>query len=212
MLLIGGNLIKKLVLFAILDKYSDWEVAYLSSLILYLGQEKYCIKTVSLTKESIKSLGGFTVLPDYDIESVPTDFEGLILVGGMSWRIKDANKIKPLIQIALDKKKILGAICDASVFLGTMGILNNVKHTSNDLNDLKQWAGQLYTGEKNYIMEQAVRDENIITANGTAALEFAREVLIALNVTTEKSIEEWYNFHKLGCYKAPMPNMIGIEK
>ncbi len=198
---------KKLVLFVILDKYSDWEVGYLSSLLLYLGKDEYSIKTVSLTKKSIQSLGGFTVLPDYDIESAPMDFEGLILIGGMSWRTEGANQIKPLIQVALDKKRVLGSICDASGFLGTMGILNHIKHTANDLDDLKQWGGKQYTGEKNFRREQAIRDNSIVTANGTAALEFTKEVLLALNITSEKSIQEWYNYHKVGYYEAPMPTL-----
>lgn len=86
-------------------------------------------------------------------------------------------------------------------------MLNNVNHTSNDLNDLKQWAGSAYTGEEKYIKKQAVSDKNIVTANGTAALEFAREVMLTLKIAEENKIIEWYNFHKLGCYNAPMPKM-----
>ncbi|KLU63769.1 putative protease YdeA [Desulfosporosinus acididurans] len=198
---------KKIVLFVILDKYADWEAAYLSSLILSLGQGEYSVKTVSLTTDIIQSIGGFTVLPDYDIQSAPTDFEGLILIGGMSWRNEAAQQVKPLVQNALNNRKVLGGICDASAFLGTIGVLNNVNHTSNDLNDLKQWAGDAYTGEEKYIMQQAVRDNNIITANGTASLEFAKEVTIALGVASENRILEFYNFHKLGYYEAPMPSM-----
>ncbi|KUO76044.1 MAG: DJ-1/PfpI family protein [Desulfosporosinus sp. BRH_c37] len=198
---------KKVVLFVILDKYADWEAAYLSSLILSLGQDEYSVKTVSLTKDIIQSIGGFTVLPDYDIQSAPTDFEGLILIGGMSWRNETAQQVKPLVQNALNNRKVLGGICDASAFLGTIGVLNNVSHTSNDLNDLKQWAGNAYTGEEKYIMQQAVRDNNIITANGTASLEFAKEVMIALGAAPENRILEFYNFHKLGYYEAPMPSM-----
>ena len=54
-------------------------------------------------------------------------------------------------------------------------------------------------------MKQAVCDKNIITANGTAPLEFAKEVLLALNTIPEQKITEWYNFHKLGCYTVPIP-------
>ena len=42
-------------------------------------------------------------------------------------------------------------------------------------------------------------------ANGTAALEFAREVLLALQVAPEPKITEWYDFHKKGYYGAPLP-------
>ena len=89
--------------------------------------------------------------------------------------------------------------------LGSVGALNGAKHTANDLNELKQYSA--YTNEQGFIHRQAVSDNSIITANGTATLEFAREVLRALSVATEEQIKGWYDFHKLGFYNAPMPKM-----
>lgn len=195
---------KKVLLFVILDKFSDWEYAYLSPLVLALGRDNYSVKTVSLTKEPVCSLGGFTVIPDYDIHSIPK-YEGLILIGGMSWRTDSARQVELLVNDALKNNKILAGICDAAAFLGTAGALNNVYHTGNDLSDLKKWAGNAYIGDEKYKMQQAVRDNNIITANGTATLEFTKEVLMALEVAPENVINEWYNFYKLGAYNAPMP-------
>ena len=114
---------------------------------------------------------------------------------------------RTLVEECCQKGKVLGGICDASAFLGTVGVLNGVLHTSNDMNALKQWAGSAYTGETKYIAKQAVRDKNIITANGTAPMEFAKEILLALNVASEEKVLEWYNFHKLGYYTASMPKM-----
>lgn len=198
---------KKTLLFVILQQYADWEAAYISSAISMLGQGEYEIKTVSLSKDPVMSIGGFSVLPDYNIESVPHDYEAVILIGGMAWRNKNARQVETLVQDCFQKEKVLGGICDASAFLGTLGILNNVIHTSNDLNDLKEWAGSAYAGEAKYIAKQAVRDKNIITANGTAPMEFAKEILLALKVSSEEKIVEWYNFHKLGFYVAPMPQI-----
>ena len=198
---------KKTILFVILQQYADWEAAYITSAINMLCQGQYDIKTVSLSKDFVQSIGVFKVLPDYDISSVPNDYEALILIGGMTWRNENSKQVKTLVEDCLQKGKILGGICDASAFLATIGALNEVNHTSNDLNDLKQWAGSIYTGEAKYISKQAVRDKNIITANGTATLEFAKEILFALNIASEKSITEWYNFHKLGVYTATMPSM-----
>ena len=45
-----------------------------------------------------------------------------------------------------------------------------------------------------------MRDQNIVTANGTAALEFAKEALLALDAAPEPLIQEWFAFHKLGYY------------
>lgn len=198
---------KKTILFFVLDKYSDWESAYVSCLINALGESEYAIKTFSLSKEPVKSLGGFTLIPDYDLATAPKDFEGLILIGGMSWRTESAKKVKPFVKIAFENKKILGGICDAAGFLATTGVLNNIRHTGNDLNDIKQWAGDSYSGEEKYILEPAICDKNIITANGTAPLEFALEVLKALKVAPEQKILEWYNFHRYGFYEAPMPEI-----
>ena len=198
---------KKTILFVILQQYADWEAAYITSAITMLGQGQYDIKTVSLSKDYVQSIGGFRVLPDYDIASVPKDYEALILIGGMTWRDRNAQQVRTLVEECCQKGKVLGGICDASAFLGTVGALNDVLHTSNDMNDLKQWEGSVYTGETKYIAKQSVRDKNIITANGTAPMEFAKEILLALNVASEEKVLEWYNFHKLGYYTASMPKM-----
>lgn len=195
----------KRILFFILDQYADWEIAYLSSAIHMLGKGQFITETVSLTKEPVNSIGMIHTLPDYSIDTMPEDFDALILIGGLSWRKESAEQVKVLVDHCMTQQKILGGICDASAFLGKSGALNHVKHTSNMLDDLKQWAGEAYTNEAQYILEPAVRDQNIITANGTAPLEFAKEVLLALKVASEKDILEWYEFHKHGLYEAPMP-------
>lgn len=68
----------------------------------------------------------------------------------MTWRNENTQQIKTLVDGCYKKGKLLCGICDASAFLGTVGVLNDVMHTSNDINDLKQWAGTIYTGETKY--------------------------------------------------------------
>ena len=66
---------KKVVLFFILNQFADWEAAYLSSALRSLGKDRYIVKTVSLTKDKVQSIGGFQILPDYDISSMPEEYE-----------------------------------------------------------------------------------------------------------------------------------------
>lgn len=197
---------KKEILFLLLDQWSDWEASYLSTGIQMLAGENYSIKTVAVNKKEVISIGGFKILCDYSLCSLPEEYEGLILIGGLSWRKEKYYNIEKIIDKCLKEKKILGAICDAVGFLGTIGILNNVKHTCNNLDDLKNWAGKIYSGENKFIPKMAVSDNGIITANGTASLEFAKEVLLSLKTISNESIEKWYQFHKLGCYIADLPN------
>jgi Putative intracellular protease/amidase len=193
---------KQEVIFVLLKEFADWEGAYIAT-SLNTGVKpgspiKYTVKTLSVNKEPITSIGGFKVLPDYGKNELPEDYAGLVLIGGMSWFSPETPQVVPLVEKAVKENKLVAGICNASVFLGMQGILNNVKHTSNGLDYIKQYAGGKYTGESNYINKQAVRDGNIVTANGTAALEFCREILYALEADTPENIEESYQFYTNG--------------
>lgn len=192
----------KEVIFVLLNGFADWEGAYVA-VCLNQGVKpgnpvRYQVKTLSLTKDPVVSIGGFRVLPDYTPEDLPEEYAGLVFIGGMSWFTSEAASLVPLVEKAVREKKLVAGICNASVFLGMHGFLNDVKHTSNTLAYLKQYAGEKYTGEAHYVCRQAVRDGNIVTANGTAALEFCREILYALQADTAEVIEESYGFYKNG--------------
>ena len=192
---------KEKVLFIILEQYADWEYAFLATALQGRIQDKtspYEVKTVSINRNPIQSIGGFTTIPDCGIEEMPTDYAAIILVGGMSWRTEDAKELAPIVKKAYAEGRIVGAICDATVFLGMNGLLNEKRHTSNTRDDLYSAAQGNYTGQENYLDEQAVRDGNLITANGTGYLEFTREVLSALNAYPDDYVESNYQYFKLG--------------
>ena len=196
---------KKEILFILLNDFADWEGAYIAP-NLNCGVEpgspsKYVVKTVAVTKEPVVSIGGFKVLPDYAIADIPADYAGLVLIGGMSWFTPQAECIVSLVREAIEKNKLVAGICNASVFLGMHGFLNHVNHTSNGVEYLKMYAGTNYTGESRYINEMAVRDGNIVTANGFAALEFSREILYALEADTPEKIEKSYRMNKTGVWE-----------
>lgn len=198
---------KKEVLFVLLNDFADWEGAYIAPALNY-GIEpgstnKYIVKTVSITKQPIVSSGGFKVLPDYDLETIPADYAGLVLIGGMRWLTPDAELLVPLVKTAIEKKKLVAGICNASVFLGMHGFLNGVNHTSNGIEYLKEYAGGNYTGELHYKNEGAVRDGNIVTTNGLCALEFSREILYLLEAYSPQKIEKNYRMYKTGVWEAP---------
>lgn len=193
---------KNEIIFVLLNDFADWEAAHLAVCVntgVKPGRPvKYVAKTLSLTKDPVVSIGGFRVLPDYDIHTLPEDYAGLVLVGGDNWFSPEAESIVPLVEKMIRDNKLVAGICNASVFLGKHGFLNQVKHTSNTLEYLKNMAGEKYTGDAHYIEKQAVCDGNIVTANGTAQLEFCREILYVLNADEPEIIEESYSFYKNG--------------
>lgn len=196
---------KKEILFVLLNDFADWEGSYIAPSLNYglepLSVSRYIVKTLSVTKEPVVSCGGFKVLPDYDINNTPDDYAGLVLIGGMRWFTPEAEFIVPLVKDAIENNKLVAGICNASVFLGMHGFLNTVKHTSNGLEYIKAYAGAAYKGECHYIDQAAVRDENIVTANGFSALEFSREILYALEADTPKKIEKSYRMNKIGIWE-----------
>ena len=78
--------------------------------------------------------------------------------------------------------------------------MNEIKHSGNTLEFMKSQAPH-YKGDKNFLEEQAVCDANIVTANGSGTLEFAREILTLLNAKSEQTITDWYNLNKFGFYQ-----------
>ena len=201
----------KEVIFVILEGFADWEGAYIAT-CLNQGVKpgnpiSYKVKTLSITKEPVSSIDRSSaasdvykrqVLPDYGLNDMPENYAGLVLIGGMNWFSPLGELIVPLVEKAVKENKLVAGICNASVFLGMHSFLNEVKHTSNTLDYLKQYAGDKYTGDSNYINKQAVRDGNIVTANGTGQLEFCKEILYALEADTTDAIEESYLFYKNG--------------
>lgn len=53
-----------------------------------------------------------------------------------------------------------------------------------------------YNSSDLYINQPSVSDNDIITANGIAFVEFAREVLGELGVYDEDTLKDWYDFFK----------------
>lgn len=193
----------KEILYILLPDYAAHELVYLSQAIAsdeYALKEnpKYVNKVVAPTMEPITSIGGFRTLPDYSFETVPEEYAALVLIGGFGWSTPVAERVTPIVRKAIEKGKIVGAVCNAASFMAKCGFLNTVKHTGNDPEQLKLWGGENYTNPDGYIHAQAVSDRNIVTANGSATLEFAKELLLLLENDTPERIEMYYQFNKQG--------------
>lgn len=121
-----------------------------------------------------------------------------MLIGGFGWSSAIAEHLVPIVRKAIEKGKIVGAICNAASWMAKHGFLNGIKHTGNGLEQLQLWGGNNYTNSDGYVNAQAVCDNNIVTANGSSTLEFAKELLLLLNNDTPERIEMYYQFNKQG--------------
>lgn len=193
----------KEILYILLDQYADHEIPFLAQGVTTdeVGPRKelkYVNKIVAATMEPVQSIGGFRMLPDYSFDTMPKDYAALVLIGGYGWQSKEANKLVSTVKDAVAKGRLVGAICNAASWMAMHGFLNEVQHTGNGLLALQQWAGENYTNTAGYKNEQAVRDGNIITANGTGQLEFACLMLKALENDSPEMIDRFQMFYQLG--------------
>ena len=201
-----NDIISNEILYILLPDYAAHEIVYLSQAIAsdefaLKENPKYVNKAVAPTMEPVKSIGGFRTLPDYSFETMPDDYAALVLIGGFGWSTPVAERVVPIVEKAVETGKIVGAICNAASFMAKHGFLNAVKHTGNGLEQLKRWGGENYTNPDGYIHAQAVSAGSMVTANGSATLEFAKELLTLLENDTPERIEMYYQFNKQGFCK-----------
>lgn len=189
---------KKIVIF-LFDGFSDWEIAYLTPQIK--KNEKFELVYFSKDGNPVSSMGGLQVLPDSSLEEITSaNIDLLILPGGTAWEKGDNKEIDQLTKEVFGSGKTVAAICAATAYLGQLGILNDLKHTSNDLNYLKSIAPK-YIGEANYENQLAITDRNVITANGIAPIEFAKEIFKKIALYDVANIEKWFQLFKNGVWE-----------
>ncbi|MDE5720576.1 MAG: DJ-1/PfpI family protein [Paramuribaculum sp.] len=191
------------ILYILLPDYAAHEAVYLTEAIAsdeFAMKEnpKYVNRVVAPTLEPVRSIGGFRTMPDYSFDTIPDDYAAVVLIGGYGWSTPVAERVVSIVRHAVESGHIVGAICNGASFLAKHGFLNSVRHTGNGLEQLKLWGGDNYVNADGYIHAQAVSDRKIVTANGSATLEFARELLQLLENDTPERIEMYYQFNKQG--------------
>jgi putative intracellular protease/amidase len=189
----------KKVLVFVTDGFADWEASYVTAEI-NKPETGYQVQTIAIDKDPKVSMGGFTVLPDFSLQGAPLEFEMLIIPGGTGWREEKNQQAKQLVDYCFEHDIPVAAICDATTFLGIHGYLDQLKHTGNSLPYLKEGAPD-YRGEENYIADQSVSDGCLITANGSGAVEFSRDILRKLGVLEGEELDRWYDIFKNGFIK-----------
>jgi putative intracellular protease/amidase len=179
---------KKTVLIFVFDGYADWEVALAMTGIRQ--SNSYLIKTIALDKAAIVSMAGLRIIPDLDffphsdLNDIDRDNTAMIILpGGLMWtNIKNSKiEIELLVQHCIDLDIPIAAIGDATIFLASQGILNNIPHTSNDKEKLR-CSALSYIGEELYRDLCCVEFHSVVTAGSGGHVEFAQTVFEVLNI------------------------------
>ena len=188
----------KIVYLYVLNTMADWEVgqaiAELNSQRFFAERKDWLVKTLSLAKEPVVTMGGIKIVPDFSADEVKTeDAVMLILPGADIWMDPTQAIVLDIAKRFLSAEIPVAAICGATIALAEAGMLDNVKHTSNGLPYLKMVCSN-YKGDQHYQNELAVTDKNLITAGSTSQVEFAYHILKKLEVFESNNLEYWYGY------------------
>jgi putative intracellular protease/amidase len=184
----------------ILDTLSDWETGNVLA-ELHTGRYlkdptlRYKVVLCGLTTDPVTTMGGLTLKPDILIADIrPKEGDLLILPGADTWLDPAQAPVMAKIGELLKAGVVIAAICGATLGLANAGLLDNRRHTSNDLMALKMFCPN-YKGEPVYVDEPAVTDANLITASGLAPVEFAFHIFKKLDVMTPATCDAWHGLY-----------------
>lgn len=191
----------KTILIYLPKSMADHELGFLLqglSMQKMMSEIKYGVKFVGVSKESVRTIAGMTVLPDCALSEITDDdIAVLVLPGADTWQDNEQEKVLRLAERMLNKGVIVAAICGAVLGLADMGLLDRRKHTTNALDFLTEMSKN-YNGKQYYVNELTVKDGNLVTANSAGSLLWARYILEGLNIFSPKTIEAWYNYFLTG--------------
>ncbi|GAB2494193.1 type 1 glutamine amidotransferase family protein [Nocardiopsis aegyptia] len=181
---------------AVYDDLADWEIGHAVSQIRSGDWQRqpgrYDVVTVGLTGAPVTTMGGLTVLPDITLTDLkPTASAMLILPGATGWDT-EPESLAPFASAAgifLDAGVPVAAICGATAGLAREGLLDHRDHTSA-VPEYLQATG--YAGADRYRHDLAVTDGDLITANPTAPVEFARQIFLRLDLHQPRIVDAWH--------------------
>ncbi|HRF46260.1 MAG TPA: DJ-1/PfpI family protein [Anaerolineales bacterium] len=192
---------KKTVVVYLGDGMADWEVGYavagLNSPQLF-GQPEapFALRYASIGGTSIRTLGGMAAQADLALGDVdPAACALLILPGGAGWDEGGHGEAIALAQRFIASGVPVAAICGATAGLARGGLLDTVAHTSNAAEYLEATG---YRGAAHYRNDPAVTDGNVITANTTGSVAFAKHIFKRLALAKPALIDAWADLFTTG--------------
>lgn len=186
-----------------LDTMADWEIGYVtaelnSGRFFKKDAPEVSVKTVGISKEPVKTMGGLTILPDCVVDDITGNNKSVLLLpGGNTWdNPKHSSIVKKAAEL-LSVGATVCAICGATVALANAGLLDHRPHTSNGVGFLDMFCPN-YKGQSYFIDMPSVSDGNLITASVTGALSWAKQIIERLGVFRPDTLEAWYAYFSTG--------------
>ena len=120
-----------------LDTLADWELGYVTAELnsgRFFKQDAplVSVKTVGISKEPIKTMGGLTIIPDCVVDEIAVNEKSVLLLpGANTWEVPKHDAVIVKAGEFLFAGAMVCAICGATAVLANAGLLDERLHTSN---------------------------------------------------------------------------------
>ncbi len=187
----------------VLDTLADWELGYVtaelnSGRFFKKDAPEVSVKTVAISTEPVKTMGGLTIVPDCTIREIAVSEKSVLLLpGANTWDDPRYSVMMKKAGELLSAGALVCAICGATVALANAGLLDQRLHTSNGAGYLEM-VSPSYKGQKFFVDVPSVVDRNLITASSTGGLLWAKQIIERLDVFQHNTLEAWYAYFSTG--------------
>ena len=187
----------------VLDTLADWELGYVtaelnSGRFFKKDAPEVSVKTVAISKEPVKTMGGLIIVPDCTISEIAVNEKSVLLLpGANTWDDPGHSVIIKKVGELLSAGALVCAICGATVALANAGLLDQRQHTSNGAG-YRELVSPSYKGQKFFVDAPSVADRNLITASSTGGLLLAKQIIEQIDVFQRNTLEAWYAYFNTG--------------
>ena len=187
----------------VLDTLADWELGYItaelnSGRFFKKDAPEVSVKTVAISTEPVKTMGGLTIVPDCTIREIAVSERSVLLLpGANTWDDPRHSVMMKKAGELLSAGALVCAICGATMALASAGLLDRRPHTSNGAGYLEM-VSPSYKGQNFFVDAPSVADRNLITASSTGGLLWAKQIIERLDVFQHNTLEAWYAYFSTG--------------
>ena len=179
-------------------------IAYETFLAIELLNEHFPVDVATPTGDDHAASCGMTIKADLSYADADVEAYRVVLIpGGDPESVLDNADLANLLAGARDAGALVGAICAGPLLLAKPGLLEKKRFTHGFKTLHQEFLAPFWEGAT-YVDELVVRDGNLITAMAEGHVDFAIEILAALDLFDEPWRELKREFYK-GIKQSPLP-------
>ena len=167
-------------------RFSEYEISVLLSVLQQGGKQAVY---VGLDEQMVRGEAGLRCVPETTIKDLDLgQIDSIVLPGVDDFKhLVNHRELSSFLLKVNDRRALIGAISSAPYFLSMSGVLDDKKFTTGLTMEQRNFLGTF--NEEHFVDSNVVVDDHILTARGSAFIDFAFRFGEYLNLTYQK---DWY--------------------